>query len=136
MAKMIMMVNRELKRVSLDFKWELNKVWYGYLINDCIDDRCDECKKYAKIMKIEFHKSGCPDYKKLYDPPKGDGYQCWETTSEGSPISPVFKTLDDLCDWLANNSGDTILRNYTKEDWMDILQEKSITMDMDTNKPA
>ena len=36
MAKMIMMANRELKRVLLDFEWELNKVWYGYLIRDCI----------------------------------------------------------------------------------------------------
>lgn len=133
------MVNRELKRVPLDFEWELNKVWYGYLIQDCIDDRddrCDECKKYAKIMGIEFHKSDCPDYKKLHDPPKGDGYQCWESTSEGSPISPVFKTLDELCAWLAKNSGDTVLRDYTKKDWMNALQEKSIAMDIDTSKPA
>ncbi len=136
MPKMIMMANRELKRVHLDFEWELNIVWYGYLIQDCIDGVCVECKKYAKIMGIEFHKSDCPDYKKLHDPPKGDGYQCWESTSEGSPISPVFKTLDELCEWLANNSGDTILRDYTKEDWINTLKEKSIAMDMDTNKPS
>lgn len=30
------------------------------------------------------------------EPPKGDGYQIWETVSEGSPISPVFSTARDL----------------------------------------
>jgi hypothetical protein len=37
------------------------------------------------------------------DPPEGDGYQLWETTSEGSPISPVFATLDELCTYAADN---------------------------------
>jgi hypothetical protein len=36
---------------------------------------------------------------KEYDPPVGDGFQLWEDTSEGSPISQVFDTLDALCDW-------------------------------------
>ena len=30
------------------------------------------------------------------DPPQGDGWQLWETTSEGSPISPVFVTPEEL----------------------------------------
>lgn len=29
-------------------------------------------------------------------PPEGPGYQLWETTSEGSPLSPVFATSDEL----------------------------------------
>lgn len=32
--------------------------------------------------------------------PTGDGYQVWETVSEGSPISPVFATPDAVVDWL------------------------------------
>lgn len=35
-----------------------------------------------------------------YEPPSGDGYQLWETTSEGSPVSPVFETPEDLAKWL------------------------------------
>lgn len=38
------------------------------------------------------------------DPPWGHGYQLWETTSEGSPKSPVFGTLDELCEWAAVNA--------------------------------
>lgn len=34
------------------------------------------------------------------EPPTGEGYQVWETVSEGSPISPVFPTADELVKWL------------------------------------
>jgi len=135
MVKMIMMANRELKRVPLNFDWELNKVWHGYLMSTCLDDSCDDCKEFARLKKLKIESHGCPFFDFL-EPPKGNGFQCWETTSEGSPISPIFKTLDALCGWLAKNSGDTVLRGYTKKDWEDLLKEKSIAMDMDTNKPA
>lgn len=35
------------------------------------------------------------------NPPAGDGYQIWETVSEGSPISPVFSTPEDLARHMA-----------------------------------
>lgn len=38
---------------------------------------------------------------KDYEPPKGKGWQLWETVSEGSPMSPVFKTADELAEWCA-----------------------------------
>jgi len=50
-----------------------------------------------------------PDHKDKYEawepaqPPTGEGFQLWETTSEGSPISPVFKTLRELCEYAATN---------------------------------
>ena len=34
------------------------------------------------------------------DPPTGDGWQVWETVSEGSPISPVFPDREGLIQWL------------------------------------
>jgi hypothetical protein len=33
------------------------------------------------------------------EPPTGDGWQLWETTTEGSPQSPVFATARGLADW-------------------------------------
>jgi len=49
-----------------------------------------------------------PACKEAYDkwesedhaPPKGPGYQLWETVSEGSPVSPVFATLDEFVNYL------------------------------------
>ena len=67
------------------------------------------------------------EFKRLYDefefvdPPTGDGYQLWETTSEGSPVSPVFASFDELCEWCAENA--TTFANYkaTKEEWAKML---------------
>lgn len=40
-------------------------------------------------------------------PPAGDGWQMWETTSVGSPISPVCATPEALARWLADNRAST-----------------------------
>lgn len=48
------------------------------------------------------------------EPPKGEGWQLWETTSEGSPISPVFAIAEDLATWMSNPDRTD---RYAK-DWM------------------
>jgi hypothetical protein len=35
--------------------------------------------------------------------PTGDGWQMWQTVSEGGPISPVFATADELAVWMTEN---------------------------------
>lgn len=37
------------------------------------------------------------------EPPIGEGWQLWETVSEGSPISPVFATAEELATWMTRN---------------------------------
>jgi hypothetical protein len=37
------------------------------------------------------------------DPPTGDGWQLWESVSEGSPISPVFPDREGLIRWLTTD---------------------------------
>lgn len=39
------------------------------------------------------------------EPPPGDGWQLWETVSEGSPISPVFADAEGLVNWLIHEEG-------------------------------
>lgn len=36
-------------------------------------------------------------------PPEGEGFQLWETVSEGSPISPVFDSAEGLARWMTEN---------------------------------
>lgn len=59
-------------------------------------------------------------------PPTGDGWQLWETTSEGSPISPVFDTGEALARWMSQHpvgfakssiSYETALRWVTDSGW-------------------
>jgi hypothetical protein len=38
------------------------------------------------------------------EPPTGEGWQLWETTTEGSPVSPVFATAEALADWCAEHA--------------------------------
>lgn len=52
---------------------------------------------------------GTPEQRAAYeawertDPPTGDGWQLWETVSEGSPISPVFADREGLIHWLTTD---------------------------------
>ncbi len=56
------------------------------------------------------------------DPPVGEGYQMWENTSEGSPQSPVFETLDELCEWCSENASIFGTSQFvSKEEWMKCL---------------
>jgi len=56
-------------------------------------------------------------------PPTGDGFQRWETTSEGSPVSPVFASLDKLCAWCADNATTFGSETASAEAWRRMLDE-------------
>lgn len=68
-----------------------------------------------------------PEYVERYEawretePPVGDGYQLWETTSEGSPISPVFQSLALLCAWCADNATVFGSHRASAERWHEML---------------
>ncbi len=94
---------RTLKRVPLTFDWLHHKVWNGYL-RHCGNVDCDGCTTCQRI-----------------EPPQGEGYQLWETTTEGSPISPVFATLDVLCAWAAHHVTVCATQKATKAEWQQLL---------------
>lgn len=52
------------------------------------------------------------------EPPTGDGWQLWETTSEGSPQSPVFATPGELAAWCATNATAFADMRLTAEQWL------------------
>ena len=70
-----------------------------------------------------------PDHEAAYnawvdfDPPEGEGFQMWETTSEGSPASPVFATLEELSAWCAENATTFGRSKASKEAWMKMLDD-------------
>ena len=58
------------------------------------------------------------------NPPKGDGSQLWETVSEGSPISPVFATAEELAKYMAagkNEKWASNDRGTTYDQWMKFI---------------
>lgn len=61
---------------------------------------------------------------KSYDPPKGEAFQLWNTTTEGHPMSPVFSSLEELCEYLEIEGVSVFGRNTaTKEEWFNMLDD-------------
>ena len=114
-------MSREVKRVKANFEWPLNQIWPGFLISTCIDD-CDSCQIFAKLKGMEFTNHNCPKFPD-FGPPKGEWYQVWETTSEGSPISPAFETPEELAEWLEVNKASSFGSSACSYDqWLEFIK--------------
>lgn len=97
----------------------------------CIRARC---KREGIPYRCSFcdgtgDKWATPELKKAHEeweptePPEGPGYQLWETTSEGSPVSPVFESLDALCEWAAEHATTFADCKATAEEWKKMLDD-------------
>lgn len=135
-------MGRKLMRVPMDFDYPLGQQWYPFLINlqycvassdEASAKTCIRCKESAKRMGVkEDTETHCPNWYEYFKqvtekfcelaaPPKGDGYQIWELTSEGSPISPVFATLDECCEWAAENLTTWATKKADACEWKELL---------------
>lgn len=77
-------MGREIKRVPMDFDFPLGKGYFDH-----------QWAKHTATCEADEH----DDCEVDTEPPKGDGWQLWQTVSDG-PISPVFATADELVDWM------------------------------------
>jgi hypothetical protein len=136
-------MGRLLKRVPLDFNHPLNETWTGYVLDiealklnteatqllpDIVgysENICGSCEEiFNNCSSSEIHCLWSEEgLRKLWyhEPPEGDGYQLWENTSEGSPQSPVFTTLDELCEWCEAYATVFADETATKEQWKQML---------------
>ena len=110
-------MGREIKRVALDFDWPIGTIWPGFMGGVCSEeiryavrehdedkDMCPQCRHFGRLAGLEFTTYNCPV--SAVQPPAGDGWQLWETVSEGSPISPVFTTAEGLVDFMSQPAED------------------------------
>ena len=79
-------------------------------------ERCEICEGHGDIATAERREER--DNQGGYEPPTGPGWQMWETTSEGSPQSPVFETAEELAEWCASNATMFASTTMTKEEWL------------------
>jgi hypothetical protein len=61
---------------------------------------CSVCGGSGEAWRDDAHKAAHEAWEPT-EPPKGDGWQLWETIGEGSPVTPVFATAEELVDYLA-----------------------------------
>lgn len=82
---------------------------------------CAHCKGDGYLWPSEEIKR-LSEQDQTYDPPKGEGWQMWEDTSEGSPISPVFATPEELARWLADTGASAMgSMTATYEEWLRMI---------------
>jgi len=65
------------------------------------DYKCETCDGESSVWESEYHEKMCDEWEST-EPPTGEGWQVWETVSEGSPITPVFATAEELVDYLVD----------------------------------
>lgn len=136
-------MGRTLKRVPLDFDWPQGKIWPGYMVSFetlileynkdlSFEERSKLEVTFGRIMGCEIRGNEDFQYPKYHflEPPTGDGYQLWETTTEGSPDSPVFATLDELCAWCAENATTFADHRATAQEWKKMLSEDFVHAQM------
>lgn len=64
-----------------------------------VSDTCGTCKGHGSQEAYEGQRAEAEAWEAT-EPPEGEGWQLWETVSEGSPISPVFPDAEGLAQWL------------------------------------
>jgi len=81
---------------------------------------CVDCAGSGSIWQSEDHKRVYEGWQE-FEPPTGEGWQLWETTTEGSPQSPVFSTPEALADWCESNATIFADERMTRDEWLDLI---------------
>lgn len=66
-----------------------------------VDDTCPTCQGHGSTEAYPGQRAEAEGWQST-EPPEGEGWQLWETVSEGSPISPVCATPEDLAYWMSS----------------------------------
>lgn len=124
-------MGRKLRRVPMGFDWPLDKVWWGFTLASV---PCGACKGGHVTYQTKYASKSVEGWECPFcwgegeanpgdiEPPEGDGWQLWEEVSEGSPITPVFATAEELANWLVTPGNDkSITCGTTREQWLQMF---------------
>lgn len=67
-------------------------------------ETCETCVGHGTIEAYPGQRAEAEAWEPT-DPPTGEGWQMWETVTEGSPVSPVFDSAEGLAQWLTTAEG-------------------------------
>jgi hypothetical protein len=85
--------------------------------------KCKICKgkgnKFPPKVSRHKHKAW-----REYEPPTGPGFQLWETVTEGSPISRVCKTVEELARWCSLSTAFAPNEYTSYETLLDMFNEE------------
>jgi hypothetical protein len=67
--------------------------------------RCATCNGNGSLEAYPGQRAEAEAWERT-DPPAGDGWQLWETVSDGSPITPVFAAPEELARYMTRSPRD------------------------------
>lgn len=109
---------REINEESVD-NWAISTRHYPVIKARCaregVPARCPSCDGKGYIEDYPGQEDDAEAWEGT-DPPAGDGWQVWETVSEGSPITPVFSTPEDLARFIACPE-----RSEKSQNWLSVM---------------
>jgi len=119
-------MSREVRRVPKDWKHPKDKNGnYIPLLYDYDEDLKSWMEYKEKYKKEEFseEKPNPKDYMPNWPKEERTHLQMYETTSEGTPISPVMETPEELARWLADNKA-SVFADMTAsyDDWFAMIK--------------
>lgn len=110
-------MGREVRRVPVDWVHPQEHCHYrGKMVHIPLMDR--ESMKYLD----DPSEINPDDYMPEFPADAELGYCIYETVSEGTPLTPVFKTPEDLAIWAMNNPEPIRAGNRSFEGWMKFIQ--------------
>lgn len=125
-------MGREVKMVDKDFEGKIGETWWGYILPAVPCKTCNYTKRNSKGNWCNIC-GGEGEVNPKIEFPAGNYYQMWQNTSEGGPISPAFKTKQELAHWLANNKASAMGKETaTYEQWLAVI-DAGWTMDFAFN---
>ena len=117
------MGHREVRRVPLNWKHPQEGIYHNGRT------RYRPLHARSRLLDLDRWNAENPDLAEddAYGPddympefPEGTpmGYQLYETTTEGTPVSPVFTTPEDLAAWCEHCATVFARSTWTKEQWL------------------
>ncbi len=91
-----------------------------------IVERCPTCAGHGYIATDEQREA--EELWNPTEPPTGSGWQLWETTSEGSPVSPVFPSPEELAAWCAVNATTFGAMRATSDEWLSWFMDGDVEL--------
>lgn len=145
-------MGREIRKVPANWEHPKNdkgnyQPMYDKFYGDALNEWIEECNKWDNgthpdlLNHPEYKKENpfysmwggaAPDVEyyqtKKYLPEELTHIQLYETTSEGTPVSPVFKAdeLDKLCEYAVQNCSTFADFKATKEEWLEMLSKNFV----------
>lgn len=95
---------------------------------------CSLCLGSGDHWESEVYREVSESWEEV-EPPDGEGWQVWETTSAGSPVSPVFDTAQGLGNWLvAQGHSEGAAEQFVQVGWVPsmVMHGGKVSMGIET----